>query len=268
MKSVIKMEWYRFIHSKWLMLGMLIEGVVAGLQVVTECLPWIEVNEQYPFLYPLTSYEKWIGNDWSSIYSLLYFMLAPILMSLPYGGTLQSDIRTGYIKSIVTRVKKRDYYLAKYLISFCAGLFIMIPFMLNFCIVSLLFPSVKPQPGVGYFAVLEGYLWADLFYSHPLVYISLWMIMDVIVLGLFASLSIGVTWLTRDYFVSVMMPFICCMILFGLNLVTNISALAPQTYLRPSQPDGANIFWIIVECTVIALFDFYCYMVGKRRDVF
>ena len=58
--------------------------------------------------HPLGVFQKWIGANWSSLYSWLYFMLLPLLLAIPYGGTFLEDIKTGYVKNVFTRIGKGE----------------------------------------------------------------------------------------------------------------------------------------------------------------
>ena len=75
---------------------------------------------------------------------------------------------------MVVRVGRQPYYLSKGIVCFSAAFItIVIPLILNFAVTAAFIPSTIPQINYEiYNHVYFGAMWADLFYTHPALYVA------------------------------------------------------------------------------------------------
>lgn len=266
MNALLKMECKRLFRSKAMLATVVIEMAIVLLHIKKEVLPFAFVNDSSKMIYPLSVFEKWIGGENSSVYPMLYFMLMPLLMAIPYGGTMQQDIQSGYIKNIFMRVHKRKYFCVKWIVSFLSGCIAVVPLILNFAIIALILPSVVPQASFGAYTINATSLFGEMFYQHPYLYLLFWIVMDIVFCGLLATISFTITVLSEHVYVAVLAPFLVCMTMYGLTLVTNYDAIAPIYFLSPAQPSPANLYIIIVEMLVLAVIGGGCYVLASKKE--
>lgn len=140
---------------------------------------WIWRMYVYSDTYPLSAYEKWIGADNASVQPLLLYLIMPALCAIPYGRSFYFDVKSGYAAQIISRGKKSDYIRAKYGAAFVSGALIgMIPLVFDFLLTAMVFPMVIPQVGTGTFPVAAMDIMSGVFYTHPLVYNLIFVLID------------------------------------------------------------------------------------------
>lgn len=99
-----------------------------------------------PDLAMSTLFNQWIAEEWTSSGQSLFFLMLPFFASLTYSWSLSSELKSGYIKHMITRMNRKKYFMSKYVAVFIAGgLVITIPMLLNFMTVSSFIPAVRPD---------------------------------------------------------------------------------------------------------------------------
>lgn len=266
MRQLFKMEYYRLFRNKATYIVLFINLFIVTLQFISRSLPYVNVNNGVIPGYPLSVFEKWIGADTFSMYPTLYFLLVPLLSAIPYCGTLQEDIRTGYIRNVCIKTKKRAYFRVKYIVAFTTGLFSVIPLIFNFLLTATIFPAMLPQASGGFYPINANDMLGGLFYTHPYMYLSVWLIMDVVFFGLLSTLSLAVFFMTNHVHVAIVTPFLVCTTLFGVTWVSGLVQIAPFMFLQPCQEEGASPEVIAVELfLLLAIGVFYDYMAKKQE---
>lgn len=266
MKQLLKMEYYRLFRNKVTYIVLAVNLMIVSLQFVFESLPYWNTNEKIPG-YPLTVFEKWIGGETASVFPTIYFLLVPLLSAIPYGGTLQEDIRSGYIKNICIRTRQREYFRVKYIVAFTTGIFSVLPLIFNFLLTSLVFPAMLPQACTGFYPINATSMLGDLFYLHPYAYLGVWLILDIVFWGLLATLSLAVFFLTNYMYVAMVTPFLACMVLYSITWISDYTMLAPFYFLQPCQPCAAQPGAIFAELLGLAVIGgFYEYR-GQRWEI-
>ena len=143
-----------------------------------------------------TLYNHWIGGEPFSLGTTIYFFVFPLLVTIPYGWSYCEEKTSGYIRSMVVKAGKKNYYLAKYTSVFVSGgLAMIIPLLFNFLLTSLIFPAITPE--VIYdttTGVFGESLMSNVYYTNPLVYVSIYLLIDFVFCGLIACISY-----IRDY---------------------------------------------------------------------
>lgn len=197
---------------------------------------WIWRMYVYSDTYPLSAYEKWIGADNASVQPLLLYLIMPALCAIPYGRSFYFDVKSGYAAQIISRGKKSDYIRAKYGAAFVSGALIgMIPLVFDFLLTAMVFPMVIPQVGTGTFPVAAMDIMSGVFYTHPLVYNLIFVLIDGCFWGL---LNCAVLWavnFVRNRFWILLTPFIIYIFVFCMVHFVNRVSLSPVMFLSQVQ---------------------------------
>lgn len=268
MKEILKMEYHRLLRSKILYLALGINVLIVLMQIFSEILPYAKETMEI-VVYPLSLFEKWIGGENGSIYPTMYFMLAPLVSAIPYGGSFQEDLKTGYIKNICTRGRKKDYLKAKYIVTFSTGLISVIPLLLNFLITAMILPAVVPQAGTLFYSVNATSMLGELFYTKPYLYLFIWLVIDIIFFGLIATISLVIVFFSEYVYVAILAPFLTCTTLYGISLISPMMASAtPFYFLRPSQPYPAAWIVLAIEATLLVVMGVGYYYAGSKKQIY
>ena len=266
MGKLMRAEFFRAFHNKIYMASI---GV--GLLI---CI-WHFWENVYPLKdyvytaqYPLSSFAKWLGGDNSSLQPVLYYLLVPILCALPYAGSYFSDIKTGYVKQVLIRSKKKDYLRSKYIMTFITGATVSaVPLALDFILTGMVLPAVIPQSGTGIFGGAPKMLMADLFYTHPYCYLFLYLILDAVFFGLLTTIALLAAHLTENRFLVILMPFLCYLFVFSVSQMTGAVQLSPFGFLRPSQPVFSTWHIILGELLLLVLGGGIFLYVSTKKEI-
>lgn len=264
MKELLKIEYKRLFYNKKFVIAIVINTIIVILQILAEALPYYG---DIVYIYPLTVFEKWIGGENGSIYPSIFFLLAPLIASIPYNGTLGQDLKSGYIQNLLCRVKLSDYLKAKYIVVFStAGIWIF-PLVLNYIIVSLILPSIIPQACSGFYSLNNLSIMGKLFYIHPRIYCILWIIFDFIYGGFLQTIGLSISIFSKNAFGAIFAPFIFELSLYAIAASTGMYGLAPFTFLQPSQPIPASIKIIIAEIGGLIFLSILYLYIGRKREI-
>lgn len=287
MKSTLKIELKKAFQNKLFWITLLIAGIIATLsaiyniQVMQEEKQYYYANAVAQFgvesinpnapLYSL--FNHWICEDFSSLSSTMFFMLFPIFAVLGYGWSLFSEQKSGYIKNVVTRVSKRNYFLSKYIATFLSGgAIVSIPVIFNFLLVSMFVPAVKPDVfyDIGW-TVRTNSMFSECFYTRPFLYVFLRILVVFLFSGAMATISYALAFFIRNRFAVILLPFLGVLALhFGQYLLRDASSELSPIYLLGGYGFNTKMLWaVILELEVILVPTFLLALLkGGKDDVF
>lgn len=224
-----------------------------------------------PLLAVTTLYNRWIGAEWMTSLSSLYFFIFPLCAVIPYGLSLYQERRSGYMAQMILR-ETRGQYLRKKLIAvfLSGGLVITIPVILNIMLVALYFPAYTPDLNLNiYYAVQPFSFGSRLFYEIPWLYLCVRVAVIFWYGGVAASISMAVTFFTRNRFVILFSPM-----LFFLLLNYSDTLFRVPYEMSPLRFLGAGNIYIVTAPVVIgeaALLGVVTVIIiwlrGRKKDV-
>ena len=199
-----------------------------------------------------TPYENWLLYDQSESLHYIYLFVMPLLAVLPFGASYYMDLKSGYVKQLVSRCSAKKYLCAKYGATFISGgTVISIPLLLQLMILALIFPVNKPQR-FGSMFICETVPGIDFFYEHPLIYCMIWCLIVFIVAGLIATISLTVTNIAYSYFSIMLTPFVFAFSLIFLGVFTN-RLEASFLYSICALTIYSYNYWIFI-CEIVGIF--------------
>ncbi len=271
---MLKIEISRAFKNKALIFSLIIGTAIASAQILFRVIPLSKEIDEYLFYNkPMAHigwlFCAWIGGNLASPENYLFYLLLPMLATIPFADSFYCDRKSGYIKNVFIRAKKSHYYISKYIATFISGgIAIFIPLLTNLAISSLILPSMLPQASAGFFAVNNTSMWGELFYTHPYIYIFLYMIIDFIFGGLFATISLVVGFIAEQRFIALISPFIIYLFTFSLCNLLKAYKFSPMSFLVPGWGDTSSVI-IFSEMLILGLITFsYFVLKGVRNDTF
>ncbi|MFD2655603.1 hypothetical protein [Gracilibacillus thailandensis] len=176
---------------------------------------------------------------------------------------------------IVTRSNKWQYFLTKYIATFTAGgVVILLPLILNFIVVALFVPAISPTQLNPYvYGVEIGAIWSSLFYTHPLVYTILYLLLDFTFGGLFATISLAISFFIKNRIAIILIPFFLLFILHYSRTFLQYKfykEISPLNYLHAIAIENpASTVIILIEGILLFIMTFGITMrLGVKREVF
>lgn len=280
MKNLLKVECRRAFASKTFYLCL---GMGAMLCVWLLCIQIMEVRtfnqliqeygmEKVGLYYPRSLYNSFIGLDYAYLPSTILYTIFPLLVTLPHAISYYRDKKSGYIKNILIKANRRDYYAAKYLSVFLNGFATALLILLfSLWISALFFPALLPEVTTATYCPFDdSAMLAGLFYSHPLAYTVIYIFIDAVFLGAIATIALGIS----CYADNILFVFAGGMILYliadYIMRLVGRSELTPLQFLKPTQfLCNAEPIIILAELLLLMIFVAISFLRKEReKDVF
>lgn len=287
LKKLVKLEIHKAFYNKFFIMTILIGCAITMLGIFNlmcqmkenDALLLLLLKEQNngvifnPAAGPRADlYHSWIFGEPFSLGAVLYTFLFPVLLSIPYGWSYCEERSTGYIRNMVVKSGKREFFVAKYIATFLAGgVGVILPLIVNFVMVAMMVPARKPM--VRYetiYGVFGGSFLSELFYSHPLVYVCVYLFVDFVFAGLLATLSIMVAMKIRWKWVCVLSPFLICMLLDYLTRFVYVDSnvvykqISLMYIIHPIM-GGYPVSWSVILLEISILFGI-TFIMGFTRE--
>lgn len=286
MKSTLKIELKKAFQNKLFWITLVIASIIATLSAIYN-IQIIQEEKQYyanavvqfgteavnPNAPLYSLFNHWICEDFSSLASTMFFMLFPIFAVLGYGWSLFSEQKSGYIKNVITRTSKRNYFLSKYIATFLSGgAIVSVPVLFNFLLVSMFVPAVNPDIfyDIGW-TVRTNSMFSEYFYAKPFLYVFLRVSVVFLFSGAIATVSYALAFFIRNRFAVILLPFLGVIFLhFGQYLLENISSELSPIYLLGGYGFNTKMLWAVLsELAVILVPTFLLALLkGGKDDVF
>jgi hypothetical protein len=273
-RKLLKIELRRAFASPALWAALLVGLAIVVVQYAQDVLPMVNylnlsVGGKELGMYPHSVFNKWIGGGMGSFTPYLYFLLLPLLATIPFGGSFYEDLNSGLVKNLFIKTEKKNYYGAKYLTVFLSGGFvILIPLLVNLALTAATLPSLLPEVGTQQFPLFATSIGASLFYSHPYGFVFAYLLLIFVFSGFLATIALCVSFYVKNRFVVVLSPFILCLFVHSLCQLLGNSSLDPTDFLNPSNAN-TTLPLVLGELIVIAILTVFLFAVkGSRDDTF
>jgi len=204
MKRIFVFEWKRMIRSKTL----LFSAVAAALIVIADVFAWFRLYQQEVDVYT-SVFHKWLGTQPAFGAGSYLHIVLPLLTAFAYSWSVSYDRSTGYIAQTVTRIGRRRYFTAKYLVSFISGGMIFVgALVLDFMLLSTFSPAFWPIPDDQASFVGPFTFGSVAFYQSPYLFVLMWCGMAFLWGGAMASMGTAAGMLIKNHIVSSVVPFL------------------------------------------------------------
>lgn len=286
MKALVKTELSKALKNKYFVITLIIATVLAVFSAMNRINLFAKVSEMVektraadgsfktnPYYPADTLYCYWISGEVQTSYYALFYLLIPVFAAFPFGWSYCVELKKGYVKNIVTRIDKKKYFFAKYIAVFVAGgLTVLIPLVVNFVTVACFVPATVPSVLYDTYTYVSGAdMWASLFYTHPLVYSVLYMLISFIFGGLIAAISLAVTFFARNRIAVLLIPLFLMLCLSFASTYTATLELSPLNFLHAVKLEKkhATTALVVAEAVVLFAATFGITMwKGQKDDVF
>lgn len=229
--------------------------------------PWLPVN---------TLYQYWIADDMSSVAPYIFYVLLPLTACLAYGWSYSTELRSGYIKNVLIRTTRKNYYISKFIATFLSGTCVaFIPILLNILVVACFIPAVKPDIYYNFSYIhYSGIMLSKLFFTHPIMYLIAMTLLTSLFSGIYACLSLALSFFVKNKIAVTTVPFILLLIanyatgMFR-DMLQNIGELSPLKFLHATTGNLIYLHNAIIELVVLFIITGLITIIrGTKNDVF
>lgn len=274
------LEIRRAFHSRGMVLALIIGCILAFAHVIQyQIIPFyldggivtLEYSEfsKIRTVTPPCVADTWLAGNSANWVSFVYFLLLPILAMLPFGVSYFSDRESGYLKSVYTRMPRKQYLMNKYLATFLSGgVAVTIPLILNLLCTMVLLPNLNPSVVLPRNGIGATCLFYELYFSHPLLYTWIFVGIDFLLGGMFACVALSASYLS-DYKVIVgIVPFF---LQLGIHiLVTMLGKIDYSSVFFAQAGYGLKHWWVFIVYVLAGVVIsrlIFCRK-GEKEDVF
>lgn len=279
MKALLKVEFSRLFRSKWLYISILIGTVLSvwlvilAVQMHNESLELLAKGgpEDAAYYFPSSVFTNFIGIDYSQLPTAILFGIFPVLVTIPFAASFCQDKQSGYIKNVFTRTNKIHYFIAKYITVLTSGVIVALSiFVISLLLTAMFIPAINPECASFTFPVSgSDYLWNEIYRENPYVYLLIYSLIDVVFLGIWATVSLVVSIFVKHKFSALAGAAI---IYYGMNYVfeqMRLDNFMPENFLRQYQPIKISLTVMIIEAILILVITLSLFIgVGVRKDVY
>lgn len=282
MKKIIKNELGKALKNGWFISAVILGSVAAFFSFLYQSsayVDWCKVVEEMkklstvPYDPEVQAYilaNSWIGGEQYSLGYAVFFLIFPILTVVPYGWSYAQEERSGYIRLIAVKGKKRKYYWAKAAAVFLSGGLTMgIPLCMNGVLTSMCFPNLVPDSLSLYIAMSPKSMWSEVFFESPGGYILLYLMLDFLFGGLIAMSAYGLTFLVRSKLMALFVPFVMCLVFRQISMAYVQEYEICPLYFLHGMPICTDVNgWIVAAWgTILLLIGIFGIKRGEKREL-
>ncbi|MCM1179491.1 MAG: hypothetical protein NC347_04485 [Clostridium sp.] len=266
MKKIISFELERGLRSRTLWISLFISMSFVVLDLLFFCHEnkvWSTEGVITPMI------EAWLGTDYKFAFNQLFFVLLPILASLPFGASYFEDVQSGYIKNICLKGSRAGYFAAKCIAVFVTGwLAIFIPLCASIILCMTFYPERRPEKLLFLTAaVWDTSLMAEIYNTKPLLYAVIYTLIDAMFGGMLAVCSVCISEHVASRFSAVVTPF-TFYILTGVLLIRYDKTWSLYQMLNPQQDCPADAFrLLLIYAVLLTMGIFWIRLQGKRKEI-
>lgn len=167
--------------------GCCMEGAPVGFSHAGDVIYW---NEK--MMFPPNNVAKSLMGMTLDGQASVFMTVMPILAALPMAASLSADMRSGYIKSVLTRTTAKSYYVAKFIaVAATAAVVVTVPFLLDFFLVAMKVPYFQPYAYGGEIVLSGSFsLWGKLYFTCFPLYFVLAVLLVAVYGIIFASFGL------------------------------------------------------------------------------
>jgi hypothetical protein len=261
--KIFRFEMKRAFVNTWFIISL-----AMGIAIcVADCILFLKQHRDYN---DNALIQMWIGTDYQFAYNSLFYILLPIIASLPYAGTCFSDIKSGYDRNICIKTSRLRYVTAKAVAVFASGASAVgIPLLVDLFICAGFCPDKLPDKlSFLYAGVIDCNLFPMLFALHPALYCIIFILLDSVFGGLTGLVAMSVARWSGSQFSAIMGPFALYLftgVLFEGNGLGTWSALS---MVNPTQNVVTYGYQIVTMCVALCVVPItMIYIWHRRRDI-
>lgn len=217
-----------------------------------------------------TVIQTWIGSDYQFVTNGLFYVLLPLLAALPYAASYYDDLKSGYVKNILTQVSRKTYYTAKVVVtSVMAALGVMIPLVADLMTVMALYPARQAER-LEFLAIniVDKYRFSGLYEANGVLYALAYILLDSVVAGILALVCICVAEHVESRFGALLAPF-TVYVMWSVVMMENCDGkYALMELVNPLQRyffQALELGQMLAACTLAVTVWILCK--GRRKDV-
>ena len=257
----MKFLWSR-LNKLWLFLALVIGISISFLQCIVSATKNIPATN--------SPYTMWISIDGFTFVPTIFFILLPLIASLPASTLLKEDFTNGYFYKLKMG-KSIKQILATYLgIAFMTGFIVIaVPLLFNFLSWFMILPNIKPDNLLNINIGARNFtmLFVSLYYSHPFIHAILSIMFSSFWGGLFSVFAMVTSLWIKNKFAAMCTGLVLQIVLLLMNATIHLPyfiSYSPADFLR-ELPGTANIYVVVFMTAILLLYCMIMFHLDEKR---
>ena len=192
MKKRIKVELQKMFHTRGFWFGIIIALLFSVADFTQQAYDFSAYH------YGNSVFEKWMAMPYDTYASSIFYLIYPVLASLPYAWSMAEELRTGYVAQVFVREKRSHYFTGKFIAAFLSGgIAIDSALALNLYLLTLLQKTTYSVPYYMTSGFIPGSFCSTLYYEKPVAFALIWLCVSFLWGGAFAVLCCSLGFFLR-----------------------------------------------------------------------
>ncbi|SEG00048.1 hypothetical protein [Lachnospira multipara] len=216
---------------------------------------------------PIDCFGAWIAMDYK-FYMYIILFICPVIAAMPYATSYYTDVRGSVGKNVIVRIGKSKYLKNKLVAVFInAGVTVTIPIIIDLLVCMMFFPFHTPDAG-GESDILCAYSsFSHLYYSSPLAFSIIEIIMIFIFSGIWACLALSISKYVKYRYSILLVGMIVNLFLNALSEFVGKTSISPISFMASYYTKPRFLSFVVVSVIfIIAIITDY-YFIEKNGDM-
>ena len=242
-------------------------ALAIGLSIsVVQCA--VSVSKNIPATN--SPYTMWMSIDGFTFVPTIFFILLPLIASLPASTLLKEDFANGYFYKLKMGKSIKQILLGYLKIAFMTGFIVIaVPLLFNFLSWFMILPNIKPDNllNINIGAMNFTMLFVSLYYSHPVVHAILSIIFSSLWGGLFSVFAMVTSLWIKNKFAAMCTGLVLQIVLLLMNATIHLPyfiSYSPADFLR-ELPGTTNIYVVVFMTAILLLYCMIMFHVDEKR---
>lgn len=261
---MIKIEIKRLLKRPSFYVALLVGIAITALEALTN--NQINLKSENFSTFSSGVYSNFIQYSLGKYVRMLQ-MVFPLIVTIAFSDAYLEDVKSGFIKNIVTRYDKKKYLINRFLVNFVvSGLIISIPLIVNYMIYAATIPSIEPQVSYSSLALDSWSFLPYIYYEYPLLHAFIRIMLLFIYGGSFSSIALAISIFFRSKYVITIIPFIVYIgmdVIYSMTVYSGYDDYSPMLYLF-SQSRYNHMFALFPLIVVATCF--YVFLAGGMKN--
>jgi len=258
---------FKRINFKSVSLSLLIGLFLSLIQLYMTISPELLMRNQF---YD-SPYTKWLSIDPFNFSPVIFFILLPIIASIPSAIILKEDIDSGFIMHLTIHNKKFNILKGYVITAFISGFFVItIILFSNFFVYFLFLPDIIPNMSLNNNLLInyQNTMLVSIYYSQPFLHALMSVIFTSFFGGLFSAFVTVNSLIIKNKFTVLISGLLLEVFLLMLDTflkLPNDISYVPSDFLKESANSHISLTVSLVITLILSLYILFMLIYGGKK---
>lgn len=248
-------------------LALLVGIIISLLQIFeTVSLKLLMDNQFYD-----SPYTKWLSIDPFNFSPVIFFILLPLIGSIPGGNLLKEDIDSGFIRHLRIHYKPLKILKGYVTTAFILGFLVIFSILItNYLLYFLMLPNIIPNMMLNNNLLInnQNTMLVSIYYSHPFCHGLLSIVFCSCFAGLFAAfVSVNGLIINNKFtvLISSLLLEVCLLMANTFIQLPNKMSYVPSDFLKESANENLSLVLSLTITVLLSLYVLTVMTYGRKK---